>query len=45
MAWDLDKEQLVNTIPLASDSSISALVGIYRQFVLWQNVYETTELI
>ncbi|KAL8039000.1 hypothetical protein ABFX02_10G006900 [Erythranthe guttata] len=25
MAWDLDKEQLVSTIPLASDSSISAL--------------------
>ncbi|KAK4483828.1 hypothetical protein RD792_011035 [Penstemon davidsonii] len=25
MAWDLDKEQLVNTIPLESDSSISAL--------------------
>ncbi|KAK6118217.1 hypothetical protein DH2020_048003 [Rehmannia glutinosa] len=25
MAWDLDKEQLVNTIPLAPESSISAL--------------------
>ncbi|XP_071910271.1 regulatory-associated protein of TOR 1-like isoform X1 [Coffea arabica] len=25
MAWDLDKEQLVNTIPLSSDCSISAL--------------------
>ncbi|KAL3830244.1 hypothetical protein ACJIZ3_019046 [Penstemon smallii] len=25
MAWDLDKEQLVSTIPLESDSSISAL--------------------
>ncbi|KAK4396053.1 Regulatory-associated protein of TOR 1 [Sesamum angolense] len=27
MAWDLDKEQLINTIPLASDSSISALAA------------------
>ncbi|KAL0375416.1 UNVERIFIED_CONTAM: Regulatory-associated protein of TOR 1 [Sesamum radiatum] len=27
MAWDLDKEQLINSIPLASDSSISALAA------------------
>ncbi|KAG8374469.1 hypothetical protein BUALT_Bualt11G0135600 [Buddleja alternifolia] len=27
MAWDLDKEQLVSTIPLTSDSSISALAA------------------
>ncbi|CAI9097189.1 OLC1v1033561C1 [Oldenlandia corymbosa var. corymbosa] len=27
MSWDLDKEQLVNTIPLSSDCSVSALAA------------------
>lgn len=27
IVWDLDKEQLLSCIPLASDCSISALVG------------------
>ncbi|PHT96601.1 Regulatory-associated protein of TOR 2 [Capsicum chinense] len=34
MTWDLDKEQLVNTVPTSSDCSISAL---HQQLILMQH--------